>query len=452
MAGAELRPSPRSISVLSARSCMTLSGILAGFGESFILPLVVVSAYVLYLTDNWLVIGSVPAVAFGLRAIGLLIGAWSIQNAQRRKPWAFAAHVLRTGALALVAWIAWRENVQPDDRLQTFLVTFGVFSFFSGVASSTTTSLARMATDPAGRVRIFALRSVLAAGIGVVGGVIIHELFASESQTTDRMFAFLFIAAAAAMAGSAFLVLLVKERSGQIPRVAVAPGGTPAHSRSLTMFRKFLIVRVLLAATGAADAFLIAFAIREFSLNLDNLGYCVIAFCGAIGAGLLLWSFLGQSVLARSVLQVGAVLKVVPCLIAVTIPYLEESAYYQEHASGGEISRWAIVAAFAAIGFADASIARGGFDFVTSVSTTMAPSFATTTTVVLAPVSLLAVGAGWIVEEWGFDRLFALGLVVAVVALLSTGFLPVTARRRTPTGAGVAGPAPTIRTNRMLLR
>ncbi len=440
------------MSVFSNRTCLALSGVLAGFGESFILPLIIVSAYVLYLTDNWYVIGSTPALAFGLRSLGALIGSWSLQNARRRKPWMFGAHLLRTGSIALIAWIAWREGVLAEDRLRTFLVTYGFFSFFSGVASSTTTSVVRMATDPGSRKRIFAFRAILAAASGIIAGLVIHELFSVEGQSIDRSFALLFIAASAAMATSAFLVLLVREQPSHTPRSIPSPGGTPAHSRSLKIFRKYVLVRVLLVGAGASDVFLVAFAFRELSFGFPDLGYCVIAFCGTMVAGLLIWSFIGESVLARSILQVGAVAKVVPPLIVVTVPLLEDSAYYQEHATAATIGKWAIVVAFGALGISGASIASGGYAFLTSVSSNMAPSLASTCTAVLAPFSLLAIAGGWIIDKWGFDTLFAVGLALSIVSLLATGSLPVTARRQPQRGAGVSGSSAPPSRNRFRVR
>ncbi|MGE3797539.1 MAG: hypothetical protein AB7G88_06820 [Thermomicrobiales bacterium] len=440
------------MSVLSNRASLTVSGILSGFGEGFILPLIVIAAYVLHLNAGLLTVGAVPAIAFGLRSAGNLAGSRIIRDAQRRKPWAFAAHVLRTGSVALIAWIAWRENVLPEDRLQSFLMTVGVFSFFSGVASSTTSSLGRVATDPAGRVRLYATRAILAAGIGIISGAIIHETFTIENQSIDRSFALLFVVAAAAMAGSAFLVLLVRERPALIPRTATTPGGTPAFARSMSVFRRYIVVRALFAATAAADVFLIVFALRELSFDLEDLGLAAMAFCGSLALGNVFWTLAGPSVLSRSIIQTGAVFRVVPYLIAFSLPLFEESAYYQEHASAGTIARWAIVAAFAALGFAGASIASGGFTFLMSVSTTMAPSFTSMTTAVIAPFSLLAIGGGWAVKEWGFDTLFSAALALSIVTLLSTGFLPVTARKRPQSGAGIAGPAPSMRANRLLSR
>lgn len=187
-------------------------------------------------------------------------------------------------------------------------------------------------------------------------------------------------------------------------------------------------------------------------MGLEFLGYCIIAFCAALGSGLMLWRLIEREILSRSVLQIAALLKILPPLIALTIPYLQDSEYYQEHTSGNQVAHWLIVAAFAALGLAGSSLAVGGFSFLTSVSTSMTPWFANAATAILAPVSLAGIAGGWVAERWGFDRLFAVTLAVAIVALLTSGLLPVTASRQPRTGAGVAGPARPFRPHRLILR
>lgn len=444
---------PGSLTFLSNRSCLILSGVLAGFGEGFVLPLVVVSAYVLFLTSNLLVIGAVPAIAFGLRSVGTLAGSRFLQSARHRKPWVFSAHLIRAGAAALFAWIAWRVGASSDDRLATFLVTYGVFAFFSGFSSYAANAFVRMATDRENRARLFDLRTILSAAAGIFAGVVVHQLFNESGQSLGRSFALLFVAAAAAFAASAFFVLLVRESPGHMSRNPPSPGGTPFHTRSMRTFRRFVLVRALIAAAAATDAFLIVFAVLELGMQADFLGYCAIAFTAAFLAGLLLWRSLRTSVLARSVLQIGAVLRIAPPLIAIIIPYLQDSVYYQEHTSGNAFTHWMVVAAFATLGLSGASVATGGYSFVASISAAMTPWFANVTTAILAPFSLLGIGAGWVAREWGFDTLFMVGLVVSLIALLACGLLPVTAVRQSPAGAGVAGPAPSqLDATRLLIR
>lgn len=442
MSGAELRPIHRSPTFLSNRLSLILSGIVGGFGEGFMLPLVVISAYVLHLTSNLLVIGSVTAIAFGLRAAGTLASTLLLRSARRRKPWVFLTHLIRAAIAGLLAWLAWREGVADNDRLQTFLTAYGVFSFISGFAAESSNTLARTASEPENRSRMFDLRSIPGAGAGVIAGIVVHQVFNEGGQTLARSFASLYVGAAAAFAASAFFVLLVSDQPGRPTRNAPMPGGTVAHSRSMSAFRRFLLARLFLAAATSADVFLIVFAVLDLGMQADFLGYCAIGYTAALGAGLLFWRLRRAAVLSRSVLQIGAVLHIVPPLLVVIIPYLQDSAYYQERVTGNAVTHWMIVAAFATLGLSSASIATGSFAFVTSISPAMSQWFANAATMILAPVTLLGIGAGWIAREWGFDTLFAASLVISLLALLACGLLPVTAVRQHQIGAGIAGPAP----------
>ncbi|CAN5799255.1 hypothetical protein BH23CHL4_BH23CHL4_19790 [soil metagenome] len=452
MAGAELRRAPKKESLLGNRLTVLLSGAAAGFGEGFALAVVVVAAYIALHTDNLVTVGFAPALGFGLWNIGGLIAGMAIAGRARRLPWSFAANLVRTGMMGLIAYIAYQDDVIASDRIQAFLICYAVFAYFSGFASVATNTMVRASLDVASRTRVLHLRAIVAALLAALAGVIAHEVFSDTTLSTDRAFGFIFIGAAAAMAASTFFAFTIRETPGPVPRPPVSPGGGSAHNRGVRAVRRYVSIRVLLAAAGMADAFLIVYGIRELDMGPEFIGISVVAFAIATAAGLLFWSAFERSRVPRTSLQFASFLKVIPPLIAISIPYLESSAYYDDHTSGNALLHWMIVGAFVALGLAMASIITSSIGFLATVPPGLASPSATISNGALALTSMSGFLAGWIADRWGLDRLFAVALAVAIIALLSTGSLPVTAINRARPGPATTRAPGAMRTNRLSIR
>jgi hypothetical protein len=429
-----------------------LSGAAAGFGEGFALVTLVIAAYIAAHTDNLVTLGFAPVLGFGLWNVGALIAGIIVPGRVRRLPWSFAANLVRTGLMGLIAYVAHQDDVARADQLQSFLICYAVFAFFSGFASVSTNSLIRAALDTASRTRVLHLRAIVATLLAGLAGVVTYKVFSDTSLTMNRAFGYTFTAAAAAIAGSTFFAFTIRETLGPFGRLPATPGGTSAHARSIRAIRRYIAIRALLAAAGMADAFLIVYGIRELSMGLEFIGISVTVFALATAAGLLFWSAFDRLRVPRTTLQIAALLKIIPPLIAVSIPYLQSSAYYDDHTSGNALLHWMIVGSFVALGLAMASIITGSIGYLASIPAGLATPFITVSNGVLAVTSTLGFAAGWIADRWGFDRLFAVVLAVAIVSLLSTGLLPVTAMNKTRSGTSMSQVPRALRVNRLSIR
>jgi hypothetical protein len=452
LAGAELRRSPKSESLLGNRLTVLLSGAAAGFGEGFVLTIVVVSAYIAAHTDSLVTIGFAPALGFGLWNAGGLIAGATVTGRSRRLPWSFAANLVRAGMMGLIAYIAYQDDVAASDRLQSFLICYAVFAFASGFASLAMNALIRASLDTTSRTRVLHLRAIVAALLAALAGVVIRELFLDASLSLDRAFGYAFTAAAAAMAASTFFAFTIREAPGVVSRPPASPGGTAAHTRAMRAIWRYVGIRVLLAAAGMADAFLIVYGIRELGMPSEFIGICVIAYAISTAGGLMVWSAFDRSRVPRTTLQIASFLKVIPPLIAVSIPYLESSSYYDEHTTGSALLHWMIVGSFVALGLATASMITGSTGYLASMPAGLRSQFTTLSNGSLALASTLGFAAGWTADRWGFDRLFAVTLAVAIVSLLSTGWLPSTVVSRDRRGPASSHAPRSLRMNRLSIR
>lgn len=421
-----------------------MSGLLGSFGEGFALYLVVVTAFVSLLTDRLTVIGALPAIGIGLWQFGFLLGNRSVSGRRRRLPWAFTSQAIRAAMMALIAYIAFQDNISAADRLRSFLLAYSAFSLASGFSSSATSLLTRASLDPADRQFSFSVRSIAGAVLVILSGATAARLLGDTAITTERGFAYLFVASAAAMSAAAFFVLGIREVGGALPRLKFPTVGTPAHDRSVKAFWRFATFRLILGLAAAADVFIVIFAIRQLDMNLSYLGYCIAAIGASAAMVLALWRMLDPRISPRSMLQVGAMCKVVPPLIIVSIPYVQSSATYIERGYGVSTLHWLIVAAFAFVGAATAAVVVGSYSLISSLSSAMANTFTELSNLIMGLVSVSGIAAGWIASQWGFDRLFGLALAMAVLALLASGLVPTTAQAANrATGTAVLANRPT---------
>jgi hypothetical protein len=427
LAGAELQRRPRNEPLPGNRLASLLSSAAAGLGEGFITASIVVAVYVSLLTDDLIVIGSIPALAYALWNVGALLGATLVGRSSRRTPWALAFHLVRTGMIGLASYVAFQDDAATDDRLRAFLFAYAVFGLTSGAASEATQQLMRSSIPAERRARLLTHRALLGPALAIAAGVVTRQVFAQGSLSPDRAFAYLFLAATAAMATSTFFIVIVRESVGIFPPPSGATFGTSAHRRSVHAFRRYVLVRALIGGAAMADVFLVIYAIREFQLPLEHLGAAATVLAGAA----LLTTFATQSlrlgISPRGTLQFGAVMKLVPPLIALALPYIASSEVFTDRASSNALLHWLIVASFAPIGFAIGAAASGGFGYLSALSSAHMPSFRAQTNVVLALAALLPMLGGWVIETWSFRALFAVALGIAVIALLGSGLLPATA-------------------------
>ncbi len=405
-----------------------MSGLLGAFGEGFAVYLVVVTAYVSLLDDRLTMIGALPALGVGLWQLGFLLGSRTVSRRSRRLPWAFASHVIRAAMMALIAYIAFQENVVAADRLRSFLLAYSAFSLASGFSSAASSLLTRAALDPADRQFTFSIRSIGGATLVILSGITAARLLGDTAITTERGFAHLFVASAAALSAAAFFVLGIREVGGTMPRAKSSTGGTPAHARSIRAFWRFVTFRAILGLAAAADVFIVIFALRQLEMDLAYLGYCIAAIGASAATVLVLWRMFDQRVFPKAMLQLGAVCKTIPPLIIISIPYVQASSTYSERGYDASTLHWLIVVAFGFVGAATAAVVVGSYALISSLSSAKANAFTELSNIIMGLVTVSGVAAGWIASQWGFDRLFGLALAVAVLALLASGLLPTTAQ------------------------
>ena len=149
MAGAELRRGSSggrglTLNALAAVASEAVSGAI----DVLLLPSLVLAFFVAELTPSYTTIGLVPAIASGFWTLARLPAHIMTGARRRKKPWAFAAALVRAGAIVIIAVVASRTS--PADLTQsarpllgTFFLCLIVFALAGGFGSVPTLALLR---------------------------------------------------------------------------------------------------------------------------------------------------------------------------------------------------------------------------------------------------------------------------------------------------------------------
>src|SRR5690606_19552638 len=112
-----------------------LQAVSSSLATGLMLPVVILAAYVAFLTTNMYRVALVPILAFGLWNLGALVAGRVTRERVRLLPWAFGGGAARAAAIGAMAYVAYHTNPADDNRLTTFLIFLGGFGSASGFTS-----------------------------------------------------------------------------------------------------------------------------------------------------------------------------------------------------------------------------------------------------------------------------------------------------------------------------
>lgn len=425
MSGTEIRRFSDDQSLIGGRWLVALlQAISTSLATGLALPIVVLCAYVAFLSDDLYQVALVPVLAFGLWNLGSLAGSRLTRNRMRMLPWAFGGSAARAAAMGALAYVAYHTDPADGNRLRTIFICLGLYGFASGFSSAPLELLLQKSFESSSRAQLFIGRAfwgLIAAGLS---GVVIRSVFENGVPSTQRAFAYLFIAASGCLASAAFFTLIIKEPVRRLSSARHGGALNPFSALGDRVMRRYLIFRVALAAVAMLDVFIVVYAMRELALDLTFLGVYAIAFCAALAVGLPLARSLGARRGGRAVMQASVWLKLIAPLTLLTIPYLRDSAEVAERVSGDRFYLWMLTVCFVALGMSLAFQAGGNFQYLSEIAPDVnRAGYFTTANVVLMGATLFPLLGAWIVIGWDFERLFAVSAALALLAVLLSGIL-----------------------------
>jgi hypothetical protein len=428
----------------SSRVGLALNGVFGIAAETFnavaelmLLPGLILAFFVAELTPSYTTIGLVPAISLSFWTLARLPAHILTAERRRKRPWVFAAALIRAAAIAVLAIVTSRadpaglsQSARP--LLGTFFLCLIVFSLAGGFGSVPGAALLRAAV-PAGAWSTFLRRrSTAVALVSVLGAVVLARVFGTDAWAFPSNYGRLFLLATVCLIAAAVFTAALREPASS-PATLSSPLLSPRALRQPlfdSRYRRFLFFRVLLSATAAIDPFLFLYAVTRMGVPLTAIAQYVLA--GTLGwvVSAPAWLWVERRSGPRSVLQAAAVLRLTAPAVALTLPPLATTDALRTRLADGSPITTAYGLAFFAIGAALAAQARGNHDYLSALAPRpLLAAYTGLTNVILAVVAFSPVVGGMVIQRFGYEALFVVAAALGLVAVFAGGLLAFTPAR-----------------------
>ena len=382
-------------------------GALFMLAQSFISATTILPFFVSRLTDNPLFIGLLAVIAHGGWYFPQLLSAGSIERTARKKPWlinlGFFVERLPLMLLPATALLAVRA---PSWTLTLFLVTFALYNLGAGIIAPAWQDLMAVCFPPTRRGRVMGIAMFVGTVAGALGANVSSRVL--DTQPFPRNFVTLFGLAAFLMLIGWFVLVLTREPVRQVRRTEESRlriwtrlGRILRRDRN---FRRFLIARGLLAASGMGMAFVTAAAVSRWDVSGGTVGHFTVALLVGQAIGNLLFGLLAD--------RKGHKLSLILGGLAATLAYI---------IAGMAAAPLLYYAVFLLLGFYISSIIVSGLMIVLEfVGAEQRPTYVGITNSIIGAVNVVIPLVGGGLATISYGSLFTLSAAAALLSVLLT--------------------------------
>ncbi|MDQ3694951.1 MAG: MFS transporter [Chloroflexota bacterium] len=439
MVGAEVR---RYASDRRGLALNVFLGIGGGFfgslAETMLLPTLVLAFFVAPLTGSYATVGLVPAIGIGVWLLARLPAAILVNSRRRKLPWAIGASLIKAAALALLAAVCFRaDQTSTEPLLRSFFICYVAYSLASGFGSVPVAAVISKAVPHEARGMFFQQRALWGGLSGLVAGLVVVQLLGPAAPAFPQNFGVLFLAATVTQLAATFFLATIREplriAEPQTSLPAQALRGTP-EALADPNFRRFLLFRLFLSSSAIVDPFLIIFAASALGVPSSAVGWYVIAFVAGRVLSLPFWAALAHRHGERACLQVAALVRLVPPLLALMLPILASSSRLNERIGNAATLQAVFGVAYLALGMSLAGQSRGNYGYLAEAAPDRSrAAYAALTNALLAVVAFTPIAGGMLIERRGYDALLLTATGLGLLAVFASGALTDTHVRTRPT-------------------
>ncbi len=388
-----------------------INGILFNLAEALIGGTTVLPLFVSTLTGSKVLVGLAGTMSQAGWNMPQFVVAGFIEHVRRKKPvyvWAGLVRCIAIWTIALLVPVL--AGSHAGVFLVAFFILYSIYTLGAGVAGISFMDIVAKAIPATRRGTFFGARLSLGGLLSALAGLFVRSIL--NSKPFPDNFAMLFIAAAVVVTMAIVSFCLVSE-----PEAAVNEERIPFRKfllrgprllKTNRSYRTFLIVRVLLSVWSMALPFYILYAREELKLGPGAAGvFLAIQMLGFVISNVL-WGSLSNRIGNKIVLVLVSGIAVASPLLAVL--------------SGrcpGLGNAWCFGIVFFFLGFTLSGIRLGQTNYMLDVSPDAErPTYLGFMNTLLAPILLLSMLGGYIIERTSFEALFFAVMGTAVLALL----------------------------------
>lgn len=388
-----------------------MNGILFSLAEALIGGTTVLPLFISSLTPSKVLVGLAGTMNRAGWYLPQLVVASFIQHISRKKPVYVWAGIVRFGAIWTIAMLV---PILAGSRAGLFLVVFfilySVYTLGAGVAGLSFMEIVAKSIPANRRGTFFGARLALGGLLSAMAGIFVRGIL--NSKPFPDNFAVLFISAAVVVTAAIISFSLTHEPDARVKQKKIPfrrfLRRAPRLLKTDRSYRMFLIVRVLLSTWSMALPFYIIYAREQMAIDPGAAGVLLsIQMIGFVVSNLL-WGSLSNRTGNKIVLVLVSAVALVSPLLAIMSARLM--------CLGNTLCIGII---FFFLGFTLSGIRLGQNNYMLDVSPEAErPTYLGFMNTLLAPIMLLSMLGGFIIERTSFEVLFIVVMFAAALALL----------------------------------
>lgn len=385
------------------------------------------------------VIAVASAVSYSL---GSLLMPFALAKVNNIRLVLLGASAVRAVASAIIAIVGWRASSMNGNEVVLWLVIALLFyqvSSAANVSRNPRSFIANLDQPTSARSR-----QVVGALAGGIGAFIAWRALGNRALDFEQAAGILLFLAGVASLGSVWFQITAPVRYRDMHQKLPVPSWKEIeHILRVPEIRRYLGVRALYGFATITEPFIVIYGITELHLNLRYLGAAMLAIVVAQITGGAIWTFFGEMPGSRKAIQMATILRFAALTLAISLPFLGASSWYQSTFESRALVSWLFVSVFYLIGLSQNTFSRNEQHYAMNRlhDGALYPAMdmvLNTLLVVAAFAPLLGVA---LIRAYDLRTALMMALVFAFLAFLSTAFL--VARKSLPRrnlSPGLRGP------------
>ncbi len=286
-----------------------LNGAFFNLGSVFIDPSTVLALFIAALTGSDAAVGLMAAASsIGTIVPQILVAGRVGGVAKKMRYYHYSVAIRAAALLGLVCSVAFLSAAGLVSAL--VILTYGIYSFGGGFAFIPFMEVVGDTLRPSQRSSFFALRSFFGGLMAMLGGYVVKIVLSSPDRFVfPKGYLILFVLGAFFGLLAMISFSLVKEPAVERSLNSVRLGETIRSARRVLsedeVYRRFLVIRSLIALAGISGPFYVLHAVRVLELEAGKVGFLIVSMTAGGVISNLVWGRIGDRQGSRRVI-IGA--------------------------------------------------------------------------------------------------------------------------------------------------
>ena len=370
----------------------------------------VLPSFVALLTTSTVAVGLMAAIEGFGEIIPQMFTAYLIEDRPRKKPYLLTIITVRWVSWAVLAYLTYRYGTtQPEMVLAVLIALFGLFSLAGGMGTVVYADVFSKAIPAQRRGRFVGLRQLIGYLMAIGAGYVVKFILDDPARFPfPSNYALIFMLSSALLLVAFTGFALIREPVYPVQRssrsIVDLLRRAVVLARKNANFRRLLAARALTATVLALAPFYVVYAQAEGGVDPGTVGLYLSAQMAGAALSNLLWGWLGDRFGNRTVVIGTACAGGLAPLLALLAPFVSPQLF---------------ILVFAALGATISGMRLGYSNFILEMAPVeLRPTCVALQNTMLAPVALMPLLVGFLIEIWSYPVLLAGGIVLMATAIL----------------------------------